>query len=240
MATAERTEGLALIGVAAELVDDMHFAARRLVERTGSFYGHVAVRVPGREQFLLQYLRPAPDAVSDYDELQLFDMNGEQIGGRREPPNEIHIYSEAFKSNPRWNAVIHAHPEMAIVLGVAGIPLRAIDQQSRWFFEPVPIYPSAISVSTREIGRALARLMQKNRAVALRGHGIVVAGETLKEAFARAWIYERTARLLVKAHALGDVMYLSADDVALSPPDKANSAAWLWAYLKWKEQRGER
>jgi ribulose-5-phosphate 4-epimerase/fuculose-1-phosphate aldolase len=229
-----------MIGVAAELVDDMHFAARWLVERTGSYYGHVAVRVPGREQFLLQYLRPPLDAASDYDELLLFDMNGEQLGGRRESPNEIHIYSEAFKSNPRWNAVIHAHPEMAIVLGVAGIPLRAIDQQSRWFIEPVPIYPSATSASTREIGRELARLMQKNRAVTIRGHGIVVAGETLKEAFARAVVYERTARLLVTARSLGDVTYLSADDVLLSPPDHANSAVWLWAYLHWQERRGDR
>jgi ribulose-5-phosphate 4-epimerase/fuculose-1-phosphate aldolase len=239
MATAERPEGLALIGIAAELVDDMHFAARWLVKRTGSYYGHVAVRVPGREQFLLQYLRPPLDAVSDYDELLLFDMNGAQLGGRREPPNEIHIYSEAFKSNPSWNAVIHAHPEMAITLGVAGIPLRAIDQQSRWFFAPVPIYPSASAASTREIGRELARLMQKNRAVAMRGHGIVVAGETLKEAFARADIYERTARMLVAARSVGDVTYLNSDDVALSPPEQARSAEWLWAYLKWKERRGD-
>ncbi len=229
-----------MIGVAAELLDDIHFAARWLVKETGSYYGHVAVRLPGRDQFLLQYLRPPLDAVADYDELLLFDMNGAQLEGKRESPKEIHIYSEAFKSNPRWSAVIHAHPEMAIVLSVAGQPLRAIDQQSRWFMEPVPIYPSATFAATPEIGRELARLMEKNRAVTMRGHGIVVAGETLKEAFAAAVIYERTARLLVKAHSLGNVTYLKAEDVVLSPPDESNSAVWLWAYLKWKERQGAR
>jgi len=103
--------------------------------------------------------------------------------------------------------------------------------------EPVPIYPSATFVATPEIGRELAQLMQKNRAVAMRGHGIVVAGESLKEAFARAVIYERTARLLVKARSLGEVTYLKPEDVALSLPDEANSAVWLWAYLKWKERQ---
>jgi ribulose-5-phosphate 4-epimerase/fuculose-1-phosphate aldolase len=79
--------------------------------------------------------------------------------------------------------------------------------------------------------------MHRNRAVAMRGHGIVVAGETLKEAFARAWLYERTARLLIQARALGEVTYLNADDVRLSPPAKANTAVWLWAYLKWQERQ---
>lgn len=227
-----------MIKLSPELLDDVHFAARWLVKHTGSYYGHVAVRVPGREGFVLQYLRPPLDAASDYDELLFFDMDGARLEGKREPPNEIHIYSEAFKSDPRWNAVIHVHPENAIALSVAGIPLRAIDQQSRWFIEGVPIHPSATSASTPEIGRELARLMQKNRAVTMRGHGIVVAGETLKEAFARAWIYERTARLLIQARALGDVTYLTADDVLLSPPERANSAVWLWAYLKWRERQG--
>ncbi len=228
-----------MINVAAQLLDDIHFAARWLVKESGSHYGHVAVRVPGRDQFLLQYLRPPLDAESDYDELLLFDMSGVQIEGKRESPMEIHIYSEAFKSNPRWNSVIHAHPEMAIVLSVVGQPLRAIDQQSRWFMEPVPIYPSATFAAAPQIGRELAQLMQKNRAVAMRGHGIVVAGETLKEAFARAVIYERTAKLLVKARLLGEVTYLNAEDVALSPPGASNSAEWLWAYLKWQERHRE-
>lgn len=237
MASTARTVEALRLGIAAELIDDIHFAARRLVERTGSYYGHVAVRVPGREEFVLQYLRPPLDAASDYDELMLFDLDGAALAGRREAPNEIHIYTEAFKSEPRWSAVIHAHPENAIALSVAGVPLRAIDQQSRWFIEGVPIYPSATSASTLEIGRELARLMKKNRAVTMRGHGIVVAGESLKEAFARAWIYERTARLLIQARALGEVTYLTADDVLLSPPEQANSAVWLWAYLQWQERR---
>lgn len=41
-----------MIGVAAEFLDDIHFAARWLVQRTGSYYGHVAVHVPDRDQFL--------------------------------------------------------------------------------------------------------------------------------------------------------------------------------------------
>lgn len=239
MASTARTVDASRLGISAELADEMHSASRWLIERTGSQYGHVAVRVPNRDRFVLQYMRPPRDAAADYDELLVFDMNGACVEGRRESPAEISIYTEAFKSNPRWNAVIHAHPESAIVLSVAGIPLRAIDQQSRWFIEPVPIFPSATSASTAEIGRELARLMQKNRAVTMRGHGIVVAGETLKEAFARAWIYERTARLLIQARSLGEVTYLTADDVLLTPPEQANSAVWLWAYLQWKERRGD-
>jgi 3-hydroxy-2-methylpyridine-4,5-dicarboxylate 4-decarboxylase len=239
MASTARTVDASRRGISAELADEMHSASRWLIESTGSHYGHVAVRVPGRDRFVLQYMRPPRDPAAAYDELLVFDFNGACIEGKRESPAEIHIYTEAFKSNPLWNAVIHAHPESAIVLSVAGIPLRAIDQQSRWFIEPVPIFPSATSASTAEIGRELARLMQKNRAVTMRGHGIVVAGETLKEAFARAWIYERTARLLIQARALGEVTYLTADDVLLTPPEQANSAVWLWAYLQWKERQGD-
>ena len=221
--------------LADELKADVRFAARRLIHITGSYYGHVAVRLdPNR--FALQYLRPPLDANKDHGEPLVFDLTGALVEGAREIPNEIPIYTEAFKSNAEWNSVIHVHPENAIVLGVAGIPLRAIDQQSRWFFAPVPIYPSATSAETPEIGRELARLMQTNRAVAMRGHGIVVAGENLKEAFARAWLYERTARLTIQARALGEVTYLNDDDVRHSPPAKANTAQWLWAYLKWQER----
>ena len=221
--------------IGAELKADIQFAACRLIEITGSYYGHVAVRLD-KDNFALQYLRPPLDAKKDSNDPLVFDMSGKLVEGAREVPNEIPIYTEAFKADAEWNSVIHVHPENAIVLGVAGIPLRAIDQQSRWFFEPVPIFPSATSAETAEIGRELARLMQKNRAVSMRGHGIVVAGESLKEAFARAWLYERTARLTIQARALGDVMYLNDDDVRLSPPAKANTAEWLWAYLKWQER----
>lgn len=228
-----------MASISDELKSDIHFAARWLVRHTGSYYGHVAVRLPVKHRFALQYLRPPLDAARDFDELLTFDLSGARLGAGRETPNEMPIYTEAFKSNPEWNAVIHVHPENAIALSVAGIPLRAVDQQSRWFFDPVPIYPSATSAETPEIGRELARLMQKNRAVTMRGHGIVVAGETLKEAFARAWLYERTARLIVKARALGEVTYLNEEDVRLSPPAQANTAAWLWAHLLWQEsQRG--
>jgi 3-hydroxy-2-methylpyridine-4,5-dicarboxylate 4-decarboxylase len=227
-----------MTGITDELKADIHCAARWLVRHTGSYYGHVAVRLPEKNRFALQYLRPPLDPAQDYDELLVFDLAGALIEGGREVPNEIPIYTEAFKANDGWNAVIHVHPENAIALSVAGVPLRAIDQQSRWFYDPVPIYPSATSAETREIGRDLARLMHRNRAVAMRGHGIVVAGETLKEAFARAWLYERTARLLIQARALGEVTYLNADDVRLSPPAKANTAVWLWAYLKWQERQG--
>ena len=72
-----------MTGVAAELLDDIYFAARWLVKETGSYYGHVAVRLPERDRFLLQYLRPPLDDASDYDELLLFDMNGAQLEGKR-------------------------------------------------------------------------------------------------------------------------------------------------------------
>ncbi|HTM10950.1 MAG TPA: class II aldolase/adducin family protein [Verrucomicrobiae bacterium] len=229
-----------MAGVTDELKSDIHFAARWLVRHTGSYYGHVAVRLPEKHRFVLQFLRPPLEAGRDFDELLTFDLSGTRLGAGRETPNEMPIYTEAFKSNPAWNAVIHVHPENAIALSVAGVPLRAIDQQSRWFFDPVPIYPSATSAETLEVGRELAQLMQKNRAVTMRGHGIVVAGETLKEAFARAWLYERTARLIVKARALGEVTYLNDEDVRLSPPAQANTAVWLWAHLQWQERQGGR
>jgi hypothetical protein len=44
---------------------------------------------------------------------------------------------------------------------------------------------------------------------------------------------------LIQARALGEVTYLTADDVLLTPPEQANSAVWLWAYLQWKERQGD-
>ncbi len=64
-----------------------------------------------------------------------------------------------------------------------------------------------------EIRQAVVEQIKKYNVVLLKNHGAVCVGETLKEAFARAWLVEETAKMQVAGMSAGKIRYFTEKEI---------------------------
>ena len=97
------------------------------------YSGHVSVRLPGREAFLIQPLEQPRGEVSP-DSLRIVDFAGVAEGDGEAPPAERYIHCEIYRSRPDVEAIAHVHPDTAtlfsLVDGVDLVPVK--NHAARW------------------------------------------------------------------------------------------------------------
>jgi ribulose-5-phosphate 4-epimerase/fuculose-1-phosphate aldolase len=156
-------------------------AATRLLVTEGilDYSGHISVRVPGRDAFLIQIgansrAELAPESVL------MVDMDGKVIEGKGKPPSETPIHTEILKARPDVNAVIHCHMDLAIAFtmmeGVKLMPMRS--RASRWW-SGIPTDPDPSHIKLVSQGQALAKTLGPHNAALMRAHGLVLVAESV-------------------------------------------------------------
>ena len=169
----------------------------------------------------LEYVSMGPD---DFVEI---DTDGEpQEKGKSPPSLNWLVHRACYETRPDINAVIHAHPDFVIAvisqknekyaafsLGSLAEPkiLNAIpllSEEGVWLYKPtrlntegtVPIIPDLPPEGLAESARAE---ILKGNAFAIRNHGIVAVGVTLREAFALAVELEHQAKIFATILSTG-------------------------------------
>jgi ribulose-5-phosphate 4-epimerase/fuculose-1-phosphate aldolase len=198
------------------------------------YSGHVSARLPGEDVFLIQpfgdsraELRPERLILSDLD-LQV--MEG---GARGQIPNETVIHAEVYRSRADVRAVVHMHPEMATLFTlVRETPILPVKMHAARWAGGVPVHPEPGHIKTREEGRSLARTLGEAHAVLLRAHGAVLVAEDVTNLLADAIHFEENARAQHLASALGEVVALSPEELAVlrGKSNRSQHAAKLWEY----------
>ena len=163
--------------------------------------------------------------------------------------SEASIYSEIFKMRPDVNAVTHCHAPMCVALSMANKQIGTLHMQSKQFAGGVPIFPKPIYILDADEGKDLARIMGASVAVVIKGHGIVTAGATIREACFHALYLERTAKMQAVANILGfekaDAEFLRLLDGSwkklMSHGEREPRAAFNaeWRFYKDKVVKGE-
>lgn len=188
-------------------------AASILRWELSNMWGHVTVRTPDRERFLLMHLRPPEDPSLPPDEVLEYDLNGKLISGRREQPDEIFFYACPYKARSDVNAVIHCHPDMAIALTAVNRKIIPLHLSSRIFSPEVPVSPWLYGF-WREDGEEATKQMGSNGALMIRAHGSLVTATSIEAACIATVNLERTAKLLLLANQIGDPTPLSSEAMA--------------------------
>lgn len=194
-------------------------AATRLLNREGimDYSGHVSARLPGRDAFLVQDLDwPRGDVAPD--NLLVADFDGNKLAGPDGlyPPAEVYIHSEILRARPDINAVVHVHPDTAILFtladGPALVPVR--NHASRWA-SGIPTHPDPGHINTPEFGRGLAETLGEHDAALIRAHGIVVVAESVPAMFIDAVHFVENAEAMYRAAQLGPVEPLTPDEMEM-------------------------
>lgn len=199
--------------------------------------GHVSVRIPGTDRFLIGPADVTRDILTA-DDIVTSDVNAKKIEGKGPQPLETEIHAGIYRARPDVMSVIHSHPLHSVVFTITGKPILPVSVHGAIFADGVPTFEHVGHVNTRELGDGLGRTLGTHRAALIKMHGAVIVGASLEEAFVAAIQLEENAEKQLWAEATGKVTAMSAEDAARSVKQsfQASSIQKRWRYYQDKER----
>ncbi|MBI4319406.1 MAG: class II aldolase/adducin family protein [Chloroflexi bacterium] len=184
----------------------------RMLYHTGlapDYQGHASARVPGKDLVLIKARGDIAGSLGDTrpEHIVTVDLERQLLEGAPglAQPWETALHTEIYKARPDVGAVIHTHQLMTMAFGLAGQDILPVWGQWKpaLVAEPMPTFDSPDLVDTPEVGAAVARALGTHWACHLRAHGVVIAGETIEDAFENAISLEKLATLQYMAMQIG-------------------------------------
>ena len=190
----------------AKCVNELY--ALQLITATG---GNVSARIPGTDEVLITPSALFKGNVTG-DMLVRVDLDGQPLDEGPAPSSERLMHTLVLKHRPDAMAVVHAHAAHATILANAELPFLPISTEAA-FFGDIPRVPFVMP-GTTELAEAVAGAMgDKEWAVLMQNHGLLVAGRSLRRAADMVEIIERSCEIILGCKAVGKDPPVLPDDV---------------------------
>lgn len=163
------------------------------------------------------------DEVTE-DDIIVMNSEGKVKEGRYDPPGELFIHTEIYKSRPEVKSVVHGHPDCCIAFSLHNRPLYPVYSRAAQFFPKVPVLDYAGQIDNAEKGLRCASALGSCTGLLLRGHGCITVGASIQDAAVNAFALETNARIMLQASTLGKIKPLNAEDLKVHKPTS------VWAY----------
>ena len=136
--------------------------------------------------------------------------------GLHKPSSEHPFHSEIYRARPDIGAILHAHPSALVSFSIVRrVPDTRVISQASHVCGSVG-YARYELPGTRELGEHIASIFADGYdTVVMENHGTVVGGTDLADAFQKFETLEFSARTIMEARILGEVRYLSNDELRL-------------------------
>lgn len=198
------------------------------------YSGHVSVRLPGRDEFLIQPVDQSRASLRP-EHLLVCGMDGRsrERSNSARPPSEVFIHTEIFRARPDVQAIAHFHHDLTTTFSlVEGVTLRPIKNHAMRWESGIPTHPDPSHVSSPELGRDLAATLGPHHAALIRAHGQVVVAEDLPSLLVDCVHFVENAEALYRAATLGKVLPLTAKEMEAFRADfsRESHARKLWRY----------
>ena len=202
-------------------------------------FGHISARDPERpDRFWIS--RSLAPALVTRDDLLCLDLDGNVQNDERRSYLERFIHSEVYRARPDVMSVLHNHSPAVVPFGVVDVPFRPVCHVCGFLTGRTPVFEirecagtqSDLLVRDSRLGAALARTLADKPVALMRGHGVTVVGNTVRQVTFRGVYTELNAKLLMQALSLSrEVTYLTDEEA--NAVDATNQAqldrAWdLW------------
>jgi len=170
--------------------------------------GLAGARIPETGNLLLnpREMRGTPGrhpGIMAAEDLVVVDPSGRKIEGGNNPPSETPIFTGVFRARADVMAIFHLHLPTATLFSIVGMPLRPVGVMGSPFGEAVPVCPDATLIQRPEQGEGVALALGRNLAVILQGHGAVIVGKSIEEAFVASILLEDNAVHQYRASVIG-------------------------------------
>jgi ribulose-5-phosphate 4-epimerase/fuculose-1-phosphate aldolase len=183
---------------------------------TDQIYTHLTAKVPGTEHFLINPYGVLFDEVTasclvkvDLDGEVIFDPTGIGIN-----PAGFLIHSCIHRARPDVHSVMHTHTAAGIAVAAQKRGLLKLSQHSMRFHNRIGYHDyEGVALDFSEQER-LVRDLGPHCALILRNHGLLAAGDTVREAFERLYYLDRACEAQVKAQSGGAELIECSDEIA--------------------------
>jgi L-ribulose-5-phosphate 4-epimerase len=210
------------------------------------YHGHVSARIPGTRDFFIKPVLAPLGSISAKDIIpvnideykKVCEQNWAKAGNRREvtklqvPPRETMIHASIYEARPDVNSVVHTHQALATAFSVAGTPILPIYNQAAVFAPETPIFPSPRLIYTVQDGKEICETLGDRMAMLLKGHGVVVCGDSLEYATVHAIYLERTAYMQWVASCVGKPTLMPQNEIDYMKENMMYRSYDAFAYFK--------
>ena len=205
-------------------------------------FGHVSVYQPETKRVFITPGMGSDKGSLRAEDMLITDLDGKPLEGREGPSVEWPIHTALHGARADALAVAHLHTPYATLFAIAKREFRPVTLQGAVFNDGVPLYPEAQLITNPERGHSLLKVIGEKRAVLLRGHGIVVAGQNLQEVLFASLVLEDDAKKTMQAATLGEVGTISPEECRAFGAEIAleRRAQRAWNYFCSLEARWDR
>ena len=165
--------------------------------------GNLSAREPGSDQIWITGTGTWLDRLDDASFVAVCLDDGSVHrrgdGSAVEPSVELALHLATYRARPDVNAIVHLHPQLAVMLDALGERIRLVTTDHVMYVRRVarvPFHPPG----SRELAEAAARAAADGtNCVILAHHGCSVLGESVDMAYRRALNLEEAARMTYRA-----------------------------------------
>ena len=149
-------------------------------------------------------------------DFSVMTLDGDVVGGSPTPSSEWKLHQRSYQVRADVNAVVHVHPQHAVLLDALGHRVRLITLDHAYYVKSVgrtPFYPNGSDV----LAESAAEQAAEHNCIIMGNHGCSALGDSIEMAFRRALNLEEAATATYRALALGDTttQFPAADFEAL-------------------------
>jgi len=137
------------------------------------------------------------------EDFSVMNLAGEVVGGSPRPSSEWKLHQRSYLTRPDVNAVVHVHPQHAVLLNALGHDVRLITLDHAYYVRSVgttPYYPNG----SDELADSAAEQARQHDCIIMGHHGCSTLGDSIAMAFRRALNLEEAATATYRALLLGD------------------------------------
>jgi len=164
--------------------------------------GNLSARVPGRDTFVVTAKGTWLDRLGR-DDFALLDLAGRVVDGNPAPSSEWKLHARTYQVRPDVHAVIHLHPQTAVVLDALGHSIRLLTLDHVLYVHKVTRIPFFHNGSD-ELADASAEASRDCDAIILAHHGCSALGDSVPTAYRVALNLEQAAQTTFRLLQLGD------------------------------------
>jgi len=151
-------------------------------------------------------------------ELQLLDAEDRETMQRPDAPDPSAwcIHGHIHAAVPHARCILHVHPPYATAVACLADPeIKPIEQNTARFYNRVAVDLGFAGIAdTDEEGERLARVLGNKSCMMMGNHGVLVAAETVAEAFDDLYYLERACQTLVLAYSTGQKLNVMSPELA--------------------------
>ena len=164
--------------------------------------GNLSARLPGSDEFVVTGAGTWLDRLTPAD-FTTMDVHGALVGGAERPSSEWKLHQRTYQVRPDVNAVVHLHPQHAVLVDALGHPIRLITLDHAYYVRSIGTVPYLPNGSD-ELADTAAGQAREHDCIVLSHHGCSALGSDIGMAYRRALNLEEAATATYRCLVVGN------------------------------------